>query len=85
MPTDRSFGENVDMISWLESRIDMQGSGRDELIDPALRLLLPTEESAAFQVLQIAMKCTKTAPMERSSSCKLVIFSSISSLIGCTK
>lgn len=68
MPTDGSFGENMDMVRWLESRIDMQGSDRDELIDPALRPLLPNEESAAFQVLEIAIQCTKTAPTERPSS-----------------
>lgn len=68
MPTDGSFGENMDMVSWLESRINAQGSDHDELIDPALRPLLPNEESSAFQVLEIAMECTKTAPTERPSS-----------------
>lgn len=68
MPTDGSFGEDIDMVRWVESHIEMQGSGRELLIDPALKPLLPNEESAAFQVLEIALQCTKTAPVERPSS-----------------
>ncbi|GJT51432.1 LRR receptor-like serine/threonine-protein kinase GSO1 [Tanacetum coccineum] len=68
MPTGGSFGENVDMVRWVESRIEMQGQGRDELIDPKMKPLLPHEESAAFQVLEIGLQCTKTAPAERPSS-----------------
>lgn len=76
MPTAGSFGENVDMVRWVESRIEMQGSGRDELIDPELKPLLPHEENAAYQVLEIGLQCTKTAPAERPSSrhvCDLLI------------
>lgn len=69
MPTDGSFGEDMDMVRWVESRIEMQGgSGREELIDPVLKPLLPNEESAAFQVLEIGLRCTKTAPAERPSA-----------------
>lgn len=67
-PTDGSYGENMDMVRWLETHIEMQGSAQDELIDPMLKPLLPNEESAAFQVLEIALQCTKTSPMERPSS-----------------
>lgn len=68
MPTDESFGLDVDMVRWVETQIEMQGSAREELIDPALRPLLAGEENAAFQVLEIALQCTKTAPQERPSS-----------------
>lgn len=71
MPTDGSFGEDMDMVRWVESRIEMSGTTREELIDPVLKPLLPNEESAAFQVLEIALPCTKTAPAERPSSRKV--------------
>lgn len=65
MPTDGSFGEDMDMVRWVEAHIEMQG---EVLIDPALKPLLPCEESSALQVLEIALKCTKTAPSERPTS-----------------
>lgn len=68
MPTDGAFGVELDMVRWVEARIEMQESAREELIDPALIPLLPGEESAAFQVLEIALHCTKTSPQERPSS-----------------
>lgn len=68
MPTGGTFGENVDMVRWVESHIEMQGPGRDELIDQKMKPLLPHEEIAAFQVLEIGLQCTKTAPAERPSS-----------------
>lgn len=76
MPTSGSFGVDIDMVRWVESRMEMQGSERQELIDPLLKPLLPKEEAAAFQVLEIALQCTKTAPAERPSSrhaCDLLI------------
>ncbi|XWS16705.1 hypothetical protein CRYUN_Cryun33cG0000200 [Craigia yunnanensis] len=68
MPTDALFGVEVDMVRWVETRIEMQGSDRGELIDPALKPLLPCEESAAYQVLEIALQCTKTTAQERPSA-----------------
>lgn len=68
MPTDAAFGVDMDMVRWVESRMEMQGTGREELVDPALKPLLQGEEFAAFQVVEIAMQCTKTSPQERPSS-----------------
>ena len=68
MPTDDTFGVNMDMVRWVETRTEMQGTVREDLIDPALKPMIPNEECAAFQVLEIALQCTKTAPAERPSS-----------------
>lgn len=68
MPTDEAFGADIDMVRWVESHMETQGSGREVLVDPAMKPLLPREEFAAFQVLEIAIDCTKTNPNERPSS-----------------
>lgn len=68
MPTDAAFGVDMDMVRWVETHIEMQGSAREELIDPELKPLLPGEEFAAFQVLEIALQCTKITPPERPTS-----------------
>lgn len=69
MPTDEAFGVDMDMVRWVETRIEMQSiADREELIDPCLKPLSPHEESAAFQVLEIALQCTKIAPQERPPS-----------------
>lgn len=69
MPTDRAFGVEMDMVRWVETYIEMQGpGGREELIDPALKPLLTGEETAAYQVLEIGLQCTKTSPQERPST-----------------
>ncbi|KAF9591673.1 hypothetical protein IFM89_005545 [Coptis chinensis] len=68
MPTDETFGADVGMVRWVESRIDMSSPAREELVDSALQPLLPNEESAIFQVLDIALECTRTSPAERLSS-----------------
>ncbi|KAF5733585.1 LRR receptor-like serine/threonine-protein kinase GSO1 [Tripterygium wilfordii] len=68
MPTDASFGVEMDMVRWVDKGIETQGSAREELIDPALKPLLPDEEFAAYQVLEIALQCTRTVPQERPSS-----------------
>lgn len=76
MPTDAAFGVEMDMVRWVETHIELQGSDREELIDPALKPLLQGEECAAFQVLEIALQCTKTTPLERPSSrhaCDLLV------------
>lgn len=69
MPIDEAFGVDMDMVRWVETRIEMQSiADREELVDPCLKPLSLDEESAAFQVLEIALQCTKTAPQERPSS-----------------
>lgn len=68
MPTDALFGVDMDIVRWVEKHMEMQGSGREELLDPELKPLLPGEECAAYQVLEIALQCTKTNPQERPSS-----------------
>lgn len=79
MPTDGRFSADMDMVRWVESHMDMQGngvSGIEDLVDPVLKPLLPNEETAIYQVLEIAIRCTKTAPAERPSSrqaCHLLV------------
>lgn len=68
MPTDATFGEEMDMVRWVETHIEMPSSAREDLLDDQMKPLLPGEECAAFQVLEIALQCTKTAPQERPSS-----------------
>ena len=68
MPTDEIFGTDMNMVRWVESHIEMGQSSRTELIDSALKPILPDEEWAAFGVLEIALQCTKTTPAERPSS-----------------
>lgn len=68
MPTDGSFGTDIDMVRWVESHIEMDGLEREKLIDPSLMPLPSNEECAAFQVLEIALLCTKTYPAERPTS-----------------
>lgn len=71
MPTSDFFGEDMDMVRWVEMNIDMHGSTCEKLIDPELKPLLPSEEFAAFQVLEIALQCTKATTRERPSSRKV--------------
>ncbi|KAL2926172.1 LRR receptor-like serine/threonine-protein kinase GSO1 [Bienertia sinuspersici] len=68
MPTDRNFGTDIDMVRWVETHIEMEGIEREKLIDPSLKPLSPNEECASFQVLEIALQCTKTYPAERPNS-----------------
>lgn len=75
MPTDEAFGVDLDMVRWMETHIELQGPSREELIDLALKPMLPGEEHAAFQILEIGLQCTKIVPQERPSSrqvCDLV-------------
>jgi serine/threonine protein kinase len=71
MPTSDFFGADMDMVRWMEMHIDMHGSTREKLIDPELKPLFPSEEFAAFQVLEIALQCTKATPQERPTSRKV--------------
>lgn len=68
MPTDGTFGAHMDMVRWVESRIETSGAAREELVDSILKPLLPNEETTIFQVLDIALECTRTSPAERPSS-----------------
>lgn len=68
MPTAGTFGVNIDMVRWVESHMEMSALTRDELVDPALKPLLPKEESGVFQLLDIALQCTRSVPAERPTS-----------------
>lgn len=68
MPTDATFGLEMDMVRWVEMHMEMSGSTREELFDDQMKPLLPGEECAAEQVLEIALQCTKTSPQERPTS-----------------
>ncbi|TXG48402.1 hypothetical protein EZV62_027696 [Acer yangbiense] len=63
-----TFGVDMDMVRWVETHIEMAGSPREELISERLKPLFPVEECAAYQVLEIALQCTKTSPQERPTS-----------------
>lgn len=68
-PTDAAFRSDVDMVRWVEMNLSTQVTeSREELIDPEVKPLLPGEEFATFQVLEIAIQCTKAAPQERPSA-----------------
>lgn len=67
-PIDATFRAEMSMVKWVEMHVYMQGSAREEVIDPHMKPLLPGEEFAALQVLEIAIQCTKTAPQERPTS-----------------
>ncbi|KAJ6798187.1 LRR receptor-like serine/threonine-protein kinase GSO1 [Iris pallida] len=73
MPTSHAFGGggDVDMVSWVESRIGAPAPTCEELLDAALKPLAPHEQSSMFQVLQVALQCTRTAPAERPTSRKV--------------
>ena len=72
MPTDRTFGGDMDMVRWVQSRVASASSSsvaeREELLDPALRLLASHGESSMYDVLDVALQCTRTTPAERPSS-----------------
>ena len=65
MPTDEAFGGGMDMVRWVEMNIEMHSQ---DLIDPLLLPLTPTQQFAAFQVLEVALHCTKMTPLQRPSS-----------------
>jgi len=67
-PTDAAFRAEMNMVRWVEMHLDMQSTAGEEVIDPKMKPLLPGEEFAAFQVLEIAIQCTKTAPQERPTA-----------------
>ncbi|XP_029123865.2 LRR receptor-like serine/threonine-protein kinase GSO1 [Elaeis guineensis] len=64
-PTDSTFEGDMDMVKWVQSRIGLPTSGREELLDPSLKPLAPYEESSMFELLDVALQCTRTAPAER--------------------
>lgn len=68
MPTDEAFRAEMNMVRWVDMHLDKEGIAVEAVIDPQLKPLSPGEEFAAFQVLQIATQCTKTAPQERPTS-----------------
>lgn len=68
MPTDAAFGAEINMVRWVKMQLEKEGITVEAVIDPKLKPLLPYEEFAALQVLEIAIHCTKTAPQERPTS-----------------
>lgn len=60
----------MNMVTWVQSRTatTMTVTEREELLDPALKPLAPREESSLFEVLNVALQCTRKAPSERPSS-----------------
>lgn len=88
-PTDEVFDEETNMVRWVETCLEMPpGSrAREKLIDSELKPLLPCEEAAAYQLLEIAIQCTKTYPRERPSSrqacdCLLNVFNNRAASYG---
>lgn len=71
LPTSDTFGAEMDMVRWVEMHINMHGSASEKLVDSELKPLLPGDEFAAIQVLEIALQCTKATPQERPSSRKV--------------
>ncbi|KAJ0982875.1 hypothetical protein J5N97_011130 [Dioscorea zingiberensis] len=66
MPTDRSFEGDMDMVRWVQ--LLLGSPAREELLDDALKPFAPYEESSMYEVLDVALQCTRTAPAERPSS-----------------
>ena len=68
LPTDKTFGGDVDMVRWVQSRMDAPLPAREQVFDPALKPLAPREESSMAEVLEVALRCTRTAPGERPTA-----------------
>ena len=68
LPTDKTFGGDVDMVRWVQSRMDAPLPAREQVFDPALKPLAPREESSMAEVLEVALRCTRTAPVERPTA-----------------
>ncbi|VAH29792.1 unnamed protein product [Triticum turgidum subsp. durum] len=68
LPTDKTFGGDVDLVRWVQSRVDAPSPARDQLFDPALKPLAPREESSMAEVLEMALRCTRPAPGERPTA-----------------
>mgnify|MGYP003702514027 CR=1 FL=1 len=67
-PTDKAFGGDVDMVRWVQSRVEAPSPGREQVFDPALKPLAPREESSMTEVREAALRCTRTAPGERPTA-----------------
>jgi serine/threonine protein kinase len=68
LPTDKTFGGDMDMVRWVQSRADAPSPARDQVFDPALKPLAPREESSMAEVLDVALRCTRPAPGERPTA-----------------
>lgn len=72
MPTDRTFGgEGMDMVTWVQSNINLPAPECDKLLDGSLNPIAANEESSMFEVLDIALQCTRTNPADRLTSRKV--------------
>uniref|UniRef100_A0A0A9FM95 non-specific serine/threonine protein kinase n=1 Tax=Arundo donax TaxID=35708 RepID=A0A0A9FM95_ARUDO len=67
-PTDKTFGGDMDMVRWVQSRIDAPLPAREQVFDPALKPLAPREETPMSELLEVALRCTRTAPGERPTA-----------------
>jgi serine/threonine protein kinase len=68
MPTDKTFSGDMDMVRWVQSGIDAPRPIREQVFDPALKPLAPREESSMMEMLEVALRCTETAPGERPTA-----------------
>lgn len=68
MPIDAPFGSDMSLVRWVDTHIVMVGSPREDLIDNHMKPLLPAEECATYQVLEIALQCTKPSPQDRPTA-----------------
>jgi hypothetical protein len=68
LPTDKTFGGDMDMVRWVQSRMGAPLPAREQVFDPALKPLAPREESSMAEVLEVALRCTRTAPGERPTA-----------------
>lgn len=68
MPTAQTFGGDMDMVRWVESRIGSPSPACEELLDSSLKPLAPHAQSSMFEVLNVALQCTRTAAAERPTS-----------------
>jgi serine/threonine protein kinase len=68
LPTDKTFGGDMDMVRWVRSRADAPSPARDQVFDPALKPLAPREESSMVELLDVALRCTRPAPGERPTA-----------------
>ncbi|CAN6218876.1 unnamed protein product, partial [Urochloa humidicola] len=68
LPTDKTFSGDMDMVRWVQSRMDAPLPAREQVFDPALKPLVPREESSMAEVLEVALRCTRTAPGERPTA-----------------
>jgi len=68
MPIDHKFSGDMDMVRWVNSLTGSSAPACEELLDSSLKPLAPHEQSSMFEVLDVALQCTRTASAERPTS-----------------